>query len=172
VPDLIAHVARLRVPLGFVTAAVVMLLARPSWGSIAAGAAIASIGEALRVWAAGHLEKSREVTKSGPYRWFRHPLYVGSTILGAGVCAAAGSVVAAALVLVYLAVTLRAAIVTEEQFLRSAFGTEYDDYSRGRSAPQDRPFSWERAWRNREWRAVLGVGAALAILVLKAHLLE
>ena len=170
-PELISHVARLRVPLGFVTAAVVMLLARPSLGSIAGGGAIASIGEALRVWAAGHLEKSREVTTSGPYRWFRHPLYVGSSILGAGVCVAAGSVVAAAAVLVYLAVTLRAAVVTEERFLRGAFGTEYDDYCQGRSPAPARPFSWERAWRNREWRAVLGLGAALALLALKALLL-
>ena len=39
-------------------------------------------GEALRIWAAGHLEKGREVTASGPYRWTRHPLYLGSTIIG------------------------------------------------------------------------------------------
>ena len=169
--DLVVRVARLRVRLGFVTAAVVLLLARPSWGSIAAGAAIASVGEALRVWAAGHLEKSREVTKSGPYRWFRHPLYVGSSIVGAGVCVAAGSVVVAAVVLVYLTATLRAAVVTEERFLRGAFGTEYDDYCQGRSVAPARPFSWDRAWRNREWRAVLGLGAALALLALKALLL-
>ena len=28
--------------------------------------------------------KAREVTSSGPYRWFAHPLYVGSSIMGAG----------------------------------------------------------------------------------------
>ena len=28
-------------------------------------------GEALRLWAAGHLEKGKEVTRSGPYRWVR-----------------------------------------------------------------------------------------------------
>ena len=33
------------------------------------GAVVALVGEALRIWAAGHLEKSREVTRSGPYRF-------------------------------------------------------------------------------------------------------
>ena len=43
-----------------------------------------SAGEALRMWAAGHLNKSREVTSSGPYRFVAHPLYVGSSMMGAG----------------------------------------------------------------------------------------
>ena len=33
--------------------------------------AVAALGEALRIWAAGHLNKSREVTSSGPYRGSR-----------------------------------------------------------------------------------------------------
>ena len=43
------------------------------------------VGEALRIWAAGHLEKGREVTASGPYRLTRHPLYLGSSIIASGV---------------------------------------------------------------------------------------
>ena len=42
------------------------------------GAAIAILGEAIRLWAAGHLEQSKEITSSGPYRYTRHPLYLGS----------------------------------------------------------------------------------------------
>jgi hypothetical protein len=39
------------------------------WGTWRAGLFVALAGEAsLRIWAAGHLEKSREVTRSGPYR--------------------------------------------------------------------------------------------------------
>jgi len=45
---------------------------------------VAACGELLRLWAAGHLEKSREVTTSGPYRFTRHPLYMGSTLIGIG----------------------------------------------------------------------------------------
>ena len=171
VDELLARLARARVPLGFGTGVLVLLLARPTWLSLAAGAAVAVVGEALRVWAAGHLEKSREVTKSGPYRWFRHPLYVGSSIMGVGVCLAGASAIVTGLILLYLAATLHAAMRTEERFLRQTFGAEYDDYCRGVSGATNRPFSWARVLRNREYRSVLGVGAVLAILALKALLL-
>ena len=54
-----------------------LVLAQPTWPFWRVGPAVALAGEVLRVWAAGHLEKSREVTSSGPYRFTRHPLYVG-----------------------------------------------------------------------------------------------
>src|SRR4051812_41051856 len=81
--------ARSRVPLGFVFGALVILLARPTARSLMTGGAIALVGEATRIWAAGHLEKGREVTRSGPYRLTRHPLYIGSAIMAAGVAIAA-----------------------------------------------------------------------------------
>ena len=45
-----------------------LYLARPTPRSLAIGGAIALVGEMVRIWAAGHLEKGREVTQSGPYR--------------------------------------------------------------------------------------------------------
>ena len=57
---------RWRVFLGFVFAALVLWLASPTRDSLLVGAAIAVAGECLRLWAAGHLEKSKEVTRSGP----------------------------------------------------------------------------------------------------------
>ena len=64
-----------RVPLGFVLRVLVLWLARADARRRSrVAAAIALVGEALRIWAAGHLNKSREVTSSGPYRWFAHPL--------------------------------------------------------------------------------------------------
>ncbi len=63
--------ARLRVPLGFACGALALWLARPTPRSIAAGMLVAVAGEAIRFWAAGHIEKGREVTRSGPYRFVR-----------------------------------------------------------------------------------------------------
>jgi len=80
----VAGLARLRVALGFVMGALVLVLARPSQATVAVGMTLAACGEAIRFWAAGHLQKSREVTVSGPYRWTAHPLYLGSTIMGIG----------------------------------------------------------------------------------------
>ncbi len=76
----------------------------------------------MRVWAAGHLEKGREVTTSGPYAFTRHPLYVGSSIIGIGLAIACAQPVVAVLVLAYLAITLTAAIRTEEAHLTEKFG--------------------------------------------------
>ena len=166
--DVWRRLARLRVPLGFVIGTLVLWLARPTWSLLAFGTVLALAGESIRVWAAGHLEKSREVTRSGPYRWFRHPLYVGSALMGVGVAIGGNSPVAAAAICLYLSVTLTAAIRTEEAFLRARFGTEYDQYCRGASRAPDRRFSLARAWRNREYRAVLGMCAVFALLLLKA----
>ena len=117
-PTLVRRLARLRVPLGFLFGALVLWLAAPTPRSLVLGAAIAALGEAMRIWAAGHLNKSREVTSSGPYRWFAHPLYVGSSIMGMGLAVASWSPIVAALVATYLGATLTAAIKSEEAFLR------------------------------------------------------
>jgi protein-S-isoprenylcysteine O-methyltransferase Ste14 len=167
----LARLARLRVPLGFAAAVMAVVLARPTWTTWRLGLVIALAGEAVRVWAAGHLEKSREVTRSGPYRWMRHPLYVGSSVMAAGVVVAANSRVVGVLVAVYMAATLTAAIRTEEAFLRQAFGDQYDRYQRREGEPMARRFSLERALRNREYRAVLGLAVGFALLALEVLLL-
>ena len=108
--DAIRFFSRFRVALGFLCGAAVLWLAAPTTASITAGLPVAIAGELLRVWAAGHLNKSREVTRSGPYRYVAHPLYVGSSLIGAGLAIGSGSVVVAVIVAVYLGVTLTAAI--------------------------------------------------------------
>ena len=155
-------------PLGFVFGAVVLYVARPTWTSLLAGTALGIAGEGIRFWASGHLEKSREVTRSGPYRFTRHPLYVGSSIMGVGVAVGAASWIAFWLVALYMGATIAAAIRTEEAFLRERFGDQYDEYARSRAPAMERPFSLERAWRNREYRAMAGLAVAIALLLMKA----
>jgi protein-S-isoprenylcysteine O-methyltransferase Ste14 len=162
-----AFLARRRVALGLVVAVAAVALSRPTWTSWWLGLAVAAAGEALRVWAAGHLEKGREVTRSGPYRLMRHPLYVGSSVLAAGVVIASRDPLLGLLAAVYMGATITAAIRTEEAFLRSSFGETYDRYARSDTAPMQRRFSPARAVRNREYRAVLGLLLGFALLALK-----
>jgi protein-S-isoprenylcysteine O-methyltransferase Ste14 len=159
--------ARRRVTLGFICGALVLWLAEPTWRSLIIGASVAACGEATRLWAAGHLEKSREVTRSGPYRWTRHPLYLGSSVLALGVAIASASLVAALIIAIYVGTTIPAAMVTEERHLRRKFGGDYDAYAARRAIPMVRAFSLTRARLNREHHTVAGVVIGFALLALK-----
>jgi len=167
VPEMWRTLAKWRVTLGYVLAVAAVWFARPTWTSLAIGAAVGAVGEAIRIWAAGHLEKGREVTTSGPYAMTRHPLYLGSTIMGVGFALAADRVLVAALVLAYLLVTIVAAIRSEEAHLTEKFGTAYPAYRDGRAPAAARQFSLARAWRNREYRALLGFFAVFAVLAVR-----
>jgi protein-S-isoprenylcysteine O-methyltransferase Ste14 len=157
-------IARLRVPLGFLCAVLAFWLARPTVLSLQTGGLIALAGEAIRIWASGHIEKGREVTRSGPYRFVRHPLYLGSSIMAAGFVLAARSYVAGAVVAIYLTVTYVAAIRTEEATLDARFSGEYSKYRAGQAEPVVRAFSFARVLANKEYRAVAGLAVAFAIL--------
>jgi protein-S-isoprenylcysteine O-methyltransferase Ste14 len=152
----------------------VLWVARPTFFTLAIGGAIAAVGEVFRIWAAGHLEKGREVTRSGPYRLTRHPLYMGSALIGVGVAIASARWGVGAIVAIYMIATIVSAIRHEEANMRAAFGEHYDAYLSS-SARLAQPattgggkFSAERAVRNKEYRAVAGLLVVAAIFALKA----
>ena len=164
--------SRLRVPLGYLAGALAVVFARPTPRSIAAGLALAVLGEALRIWASGHIEKTRRVATGGPYAHTRNPLYVGSTLLALGVAVASASVVVVAAVAAYLAAFYPAVIREESAFLAARFPDVYPAWAREVPAfvprltpggPRDSRFEWGRVRANREWRtaAALPLGAAL-----------
>ncbi|MDT8271914.1 MAG: isoprenylcysteine carboxylmethyltransferase family protein [Desulfomonilia bacterium] len=63
-----------------------VVFANPSWTSCFFGFLFVLAGEALRFWATGHLRKNEELTTSGPYAYLQSPLYLGSFIIGTGLC--------------------------------------------------------------------------------------
>lgn len=155
---------RYRVPLGFVCAAVALVFVQPTLTSWWRGLMVCTLGELLRVWAAGHLQKGSEITRSGPYRFLRHPLYMGSTLLGIGFAVASNSLPVAILTVAYLSTTLFLAMRSEEAALDAKFAGAYSDYRAGRAKPVERPFSWRRVAANHEYRAVLGLIAVFTFL--------
>lgn len=162
------RIARRRVSVGFVVAAVAFAFARPSWQSLSIGLPVALIGEAIRVWAAGHLIKGKEVTTSGPYALVRHPLYAGSAVIGVGFVITAASAIVAVLVLGYLTIMIGVAIRLEEATLRAAFGETYANYVAGKAELTVRRFSLQRVRENQEHQALLGIAASVVIFVLLA----
>jgi protein-S-isoprenylcysteine O-methyltransferase Ste14 len=167
-------VARLRVPSGFVLVAAFLWLSAPTWASLIAGIPIALMGLAIRAWAAGHLEKNLSLTDSGPYARVRNPLYIGTLTTAAGFAIASrrwelGVVFATVFLLVYLPV-----VELEEQHLRKLF-PDYGAYAdrvpklipglRGRGGAKK--FKWSLYRHNREYEALGGFIAAVAVLLWK-----
>lgn len=170
--------SRLRVPAGYAAGLIALVLARPYPLSLIAGALLALAGEALRIWASGHIEKTERLATGGPYALTRNPLYVGSLLVGLGVAAAAASVWAAAVALVYFAVFYPAVMREEAAFLRARFREDYDRWAaavpmflpRLRPAgPRQGRFDWSRVRRNREWRTALAIPVMALALYARAR---
>jgi protein-S-isoprenylcysteine O-methyltransferase Ste14 len=160
--------AQYRVPIGFACAVVAFWFAQPTAASLRLGLAIALFGEAIRIWAAGHLEKGTEITTSGPYQFVRHPLYLGSALMGVALIVAAQHPGVALLVGAYLGLALPAAIRTEESVLDRRFGGAYAAYRAGANRRSGRRFSLARVKANREYRAVAGLAIGMAVLWWRA----
>ena len=166
---------RIRVPLGFAFAIFYIWLARPTWLSIILGLIVAIPGIALRALASGHVRKNQELTTSGPYAYVRNPLYLGSLIMALGFAVAARSPwILLIMIAMFLAVYLPV-IRHEEAYLREVFPT-FDEYARNvprlfprwRAVnPNDARFSSHLYWQHREYNAVLGTAAILAVLIVK-----
>lgn len=169
---------RIRVPLGFVLAALFIWLAHPSWRWMLLSLLLVVPGIAVRAAAAGHVKKNRELTTTGPYAYTRNPLYLGSILIGVGFSIAAHSIwLACALLAMFLLIYLPV-IRSEEEFLRATF-TGFDDYTRQvpRLVPRFRPtssdrgeFSSELYRKHREYNAIIGSAALYAALVIKLAL--
>ena len=106
--------------------ALLVVFANPSWGSSIFGLLFVGAGEALRFWAAGHIRKNDELTTSGPYAHLQSPLYLGSFIVGTGLCIMARNPV----IWVLTAVVFFLAYVPRKQEkewgrLEKAFGEEF-----------------------------------------------
>lgn len=66
-------------------------LSRPAPRLFAVGTLLVVLGEAVRIWAAGHLVKSVELVDSGPYAYTQNPLYLGRLLILTGFCIMARS---------------------------------------------------------------------------------
>jgi protein-S-isoprenylcysteine O-methyltransferase Ste14 len=166
---------RIRVPLGFVLAALFLWLARPSISSLLWSLLLVIPGIALRAAASGHVKKNRELTTTGPYAYTRNPLYMGSILIAVGFAAAARNWwIGVALVIMFLAIYLPV-IRSEEEFLRHTF-TEFDDYCAHvpRLLPRLTPANKQRGAfssalyrKHREYNALIGSAALYAALIVK-----
>jgi len=170
------------VPLGFASAAVFMVLAKPNPTTLLIGAVVSLIGLAMRGWASGHIRKNDKLAMSGPYAYTRNPLYLGSFLMGVGFTIASGRFVLgflfAALFLGIYVPVMR----VESETLAQLFGESYQGYLEAvplflpRLSPyRDGTYKLARFdgalyKRYREYQAAMGLIIAWALLALKAFI--
>lgn len=63
---------------------ILFLVAKPEVIPFIPGAIITIAGEGLRLWAAGHLRKNKQLTTTGPYAYVKNPLYIGTLLITVG----------------------------------------------------------------------------------------
>jgi protein-S-isoprenylcysteine O-methyltransferase Ste14 len=170
-------IQRLRVPLGFVLAALVLYLAAPNGTSIALGLPIAIAGAAFRGLAAGTIRKDSTLATGGPYAWTRNPLYFGSVLLTLGFAIMSASTGAAVVLLVPSLIIYPQVIRNEEAHLERLFPDDFRTYRSRvpRFIPRferlDFVFSFQRYIANREYNTALGFAAVLAVFLVKWRLI-
>lgn len=171
---------RIRVPLGFVFAAVFLWLARPAWFSLGYSLLLVLPGLALRGYASGYVKKNSELTTTGPYAYTRNPLYLGSLLIALGFAIAARNVwILAGIAILFFAIYLPV-IGSEEAFLRGVF-PGFDEYcarvprlfpwfmTGTQSAKGDGGFSSSLYRKHREYNALMGAAALYAALLLRLY---
>jgi isoprenylcysteine carboxyl methyltransferase (ICMT) family protein YpbQ len=147
-----------------------LLPAEPQPPMFWSGVVLAVLGQAIRIWAAGTIHKSREVTTGGPYAYVRHPLYCGTFFITIAYGLMSGLWWSLALLLPLYFLLHAAAIASEERTLCEMFGDGYREYARrvGRFLPLPRrkrgdetplprrgAFSWQQVTFNHEHVTVL-----------------
>ena len=171
--------SRYRVAAGWLLGVVVLVLARPTASSILLGLPLALVGEAIRIWASGHIEKTQKLATGGPYAHARHPLYVGSVLLALGVAVASASVWVVLAVAVYFLAFFPAVMREESEFLAKKFPEEFAAWAAEvppfwprltPGGPRSSRFEWSRVSRNREWRTALAL-VAITVLIYARQLL-
>jgi len=155
----------------------------PSIKSLLFGGVIALVGMLLRLWAAGHIEKGKVLTQSGPYAFTRNPLYLGSFFMALGIIIAGQSYWLLIPFAAFFAIFYLPVMRAEEQELLNGYGERFLEYCRRvplfipgfrkavprlpRRRAASSAFLWSRAVRNREHRTIAGLLLAEALLVLR-----
>src|ERR1700757_1762797 len=171
---------RIRVPLGFVFAALYLWLARPTPPFMALSLLLVVPGIWLRAYASGYVKKNAELTMTGPYAHTRNPLYLGSMLIAFGFTLASRSVWIVLALAVLFGLIYVPVIRSEEAFLRSKFDG-FDAYAARvpRLLPRLTPastgslesgsFSPDLYRKHREYNALIGAVAIYAALALRIY---
>jgi len=127
-----------------------LVAGRPSAATILAGVPLLLLGIAMHLWAKGCLHQEQEVTTSGPYRYVRHPFYLGNLLLDAATALMSGSALLMSIFPFWWTAVYIPVMQREEATMAGLFGDRYHAYARrvpllfpiARPIPAGSGFSW------------------------------
>ena len=163
------------------------LSAQISETSLRVGIAIIVCGELLRLWANGYVghekvnrtqqqrgdPKVGRLITAGPYAFVRHPLYLGTLIIGAGLCLVVLSVWVAVVFLCAFMVVYRRKMAEENGMLRAEYPQAYELYQPAvpaflptwhRYPNREGRWSWRGIGASKEWKTVIWVVVLVIVL--------
>lgn len=173
--------ATLRGVIAFAIVIAVLAKADPTLASLAIGGAVCLIGEAFRVATSGYGYKVGELSLRGPYRFVRHPHFLGTALLYFGLCIVGRDPYVMAFALIAMTFAFRADVRRDEERLQRHLGPRFADYRAQvpafvpqlypapRELEDKRGFSLEYAifrGRHRELDALLGLVCAFGLLAV------
>lgn len=159
---------------GYTAGALALFFAEPTTESLIRGGVLAAVGELIRIWASGHIEKTHRLATGGPYAHTRNPLYVGSVLMALGLLITARHPISVIAGLLYLVVFYPVIIREEAKFLRAKFPDEYHEWAKHvpiffprltPGGPRQSKYQMSRLLANHEWRSVLGLVLLAAFML-------
>ncbi|MDD3628106.1 MAG: isoprenylcysteine carboxylmethyltransferase family protein [bacterium] len=167
---------KIRTKLGFLAAVILVLFSAESVPVrlLIPGLVLIVIGELIRLWSAGHLKKTKEITCSGPYKYTRNPLYIGSFFILIGFLIMLQNWIIAVVIFPLFLIIYPLTIKKEERHLLEKFGDDFQRYMEsvpriipilkaGEFSSEDK-FNFQLMLKNREYQGVLGALGLTLIL--------
>lgn len=140
------------------------------------------LGEAIRIWSHGYIEKIKELATEGPYAYVRNPLYTGNFLVGLGFCFILWHPFFLAIYVVGFYLVYWVTVKGEEQRLISKFEGLYKEYLKfvPRFIPRFIPYAgrgkggfvWSRLWEHGEHITILAILNLLILVYLRQEIYQ
>ena len=189
------RLTKLRFVLVYPMVVVLFLVARTTERQLHLGILFIALGMYVRFWANGYVghrkvnqtavsrgePKIGTLITGGPYAYVRHPLYVGSFLLGLGFCVIVGHLLFGVVALGGLFVVYQRKMAQEEAVLLHEWGDKYLRYYRHvprliptwRRAPERRGrWSWQGVAASQELRTLVWVTVLVIALYFREELVQ
>ena len=172
-----------------------IFFARTTETGLRIGVILVLLGEAIRLWANGYVghvkvnwtQKQRgdakigQLITGGPYAYVRHPLYLGTFIIGAGFCVVVGSLWMGVVALIFFLLVYQWRMGKEELILLDEWAEVFERY-RSRVWPwipnmrrYDRStgtWSWKGIWASKEPKTFIWVIVLLILMYFRVEFIQ